>query len=99
MVAPVSGAGGVAGIGGITSSQAPEPTQPGFVEKVGGALESVSEAERHADALVQDVAAGGDTSVHELMVATTKATLNVELLVELRNKAIEAYQDVMRMQV
>ncbi len=99
MVAPITGTGGISGIGGVTPSQAPERTQPGFAEKIGGALESVSEAERQADALAQDVAAGGETSVHELMVATTKATLSVELLVELRNKAIEAYQEVMRMQV
>ncbi len=99
MVAPVSGTGGIGGIRGISAAPAPEQTQPGFAAKVGGALESVSEAERQADALARDVAAGGDTSVHELMVATTKATLSVELLVELRNKAIEAYQDVMRMQV
>ncbi len=97
MVAPISGTSGISGIGGVSTSRT--PTEPGFAEKIGGALESVSEAERQADALAQDVAAGGDTSVHELMVATTKATLSVELLVELRNKAIEAYQEVMRMQV
>ena len=99
MVAPVSGTGGIGGIQGIAATPTTERAESGFAEKVGGALESVSEAERHADALARDVAAGGDTSVHELMVATTKATLSVELLVELRNKAIEAYQDVMRMQV
>ncbi len=97
MVAPISGTSGISGIGGVSTPRT--PTEPGFAEKIGGALESVSEAERQADALAQDVAAGGDTSVHELMVATTKATLSVELLVELRNKAIEAYQEVMRMQV
>jgi flagellar hook-basal body complex protein FliE len=33
------------------------------------------------------------------MVATTKAALSVEMLVQVRNKAIEAYQEIMRMQV
>jgi flagellar hook-basal body complex protein FliE len=33
------------------------------------------------------------------MIATTKATLSVDMLVQMRNRAVEAYQEVMRMQV
>ena len=63
------------------------------------ALESVSQAEFNADALATDVALGGDTSVQELMVAMTKASLSVDLLVQVRNRAVEAYQEIMRMQI
>ena len=59
----------------------------------------MSAAEFEADAAATDVALGGDTSVHELMVAMTQASLSVELLVQLRNRAVEAYQEIMRMQI
>ena len=71
----------------------------GFGESIANALESVSAAEFEADMLAQDVATGGDTSVQELMVAMTKASLSVDLLVQVRNRAVEAYQEIMRMQL
>jgi flagellar hook-basal body complex protein FliE len=90
-VSPIAGPGSL--------GPAPAVAGPGFGEKIMGALEGVSGAEAEADRLVRDVATGGPTSVHELMVATTKAALSVEMLVQVRNKAIEAYQEIMRMQV
>lgn len=78
---------------------APDATTGNFGSTISNALESVSQAEFHADALAQDVATGGDTSVQELMVAMTKASLSVDLLVQVRNRAVEAYQEIMRMQL
>ncbi len=72
---------------------------PGFGQVIAGALDAVSAAEAGADAIAQDIAAGGDSGVHELMVAMTKASLSVELLAQVRNRALEAYQEIMRMQV
>ncbi len=82
-----------------TRPAAGAPGAPGFAEAVSGALDAVSAAEAQADAAVQDVAAGGETGVHDLMVAMTKASLSVELLAQARNRAVEAYQEIMRMQV
>ena len=99
MIPPISG---IAAAGATTpATAAGSVTAPGgnFGDTITSALESVSDAEFHADALAQDVATGGDTSVHQLMVATTKAALSVDLLVQVRNKAVEAYQEIMRMQI
>jgi flagellar hook-basal body complex protein FliE len=71
----------------------------GFTSSIRQALESVSAAERQADAIAVDIASGGDSGVHELMVATAKASLSVDLLVQVRNRAVEAYQEIMRMQI
>jgi len=71
----------------------------GFADSVRKALESVSAAERQADAIAVDIASGGNSGVHELMVATAKASLGVDLLVQVRNRAVEAYQEIMRMQI
>jgi flagellar hook-basal body complex protein FliE len=48
---------------------------------------------------VSDVLQGGPTPVHEAMVATEEASLSFEFLAEARNKIVEAYQQVMQMQV
>lgn len=71
---------------------------PGFADAVKNGLESVSNAERAADAAAVDVAAGTG-EVHQLMAATAKASLSMDLLVQTRNKAVEAYQEIMRIQV
>lgn len=102
MTSPIGSISGISGISGISPSST-QRTGPvdgtEFADKIGNALQSVSDGERAADVLAQDVAAGGDTPVHELMIATTKAQLGVETLVQVRNKAVEAYQEIMRMQV
>lgn len=76
----------------------PKPA-PGFEEGLGNALQGLSDAEKHADAVALDVATGGSASVHDLMIATTKASLSMELAVQVRNRALEAYQEIMRMQI
>ncbi len=48
---------------------------------------------------VTDVLQGGPTPVHDAMVATEEASLSFEFLGEMRNKMVEAYQQVMQMQV
>ena len=80
-------------------SAAPTADGPGFAERVGNAVQRVSDAERTADALAQDIATGGPTPVHELMVAMTKASLELDLMVQVRNRAVEAYQEIMRMPI
>ena len=82
-----------------TAADAAPGSPGGFGATIADALESVSQAEFNADMLAQDVATGGDTSVQELMVAMTKASLSVDLLVQVRNRAVEAYQEIMRMQL
>lgn len=99
MMNPVSGVS-AAGL----SSLAPKPTPSkaagqDFGEAIGSALQAVSKAENEADQLAVAVASGEDRSVSDLMVATSKATLSVELMSQVRNRALEAYQEIMRMQV
>jgi flagellar hook-basal body complex protein FliE len=62
-------------------------------------LNSVTSMTSGADQLAQGVATGQLTDVHSFTTAAAKAQLGVELTVSLRNRAVEAYQDIMRMQV
>lgn len=74
-------------------------SEAGFADAVSNALQSVSDAEHEADAIAEDIATGGDTGVHELMISMAKASLSVDLMVQIRNRAVEAYQEIMRMQI
>jgi flagellar hook-basal body complex protein FliE len=59
----------------------------------------VNSKQQTASQMVSDVLKGGPTPVHEAMVATEEASLSFEFLAEMRNKVVDAYQQVMQMQV
>lgn len=63
------------------------------------ALKGVTGLTGTADSLAQGVATGTLTDVHQFTAAAAKAQLGVELTVAVRNRAVEAYQEIMRMQV
>ncbi len=95
----VSAVGGIGATSGIPAAKVAPKADSGFGDIVGKAIETASKAEQKADRIATDIATGGSSSVHELMVATTEATLSLELMVQVRNKAVEAYQEIMRIQV
>lgn len=96
-IPPTGAAAPIAPLGGPTGS-APAAA-PGFGDALGRGLQQVSSAEHRVDALATDIATGGTASVHELMVATTEASLATDLLVQVRDRALEAYHEVMRLQL
>jgi flagellar hook-basal body complex protein FliE len=62
-------------------------------------LDSMQALQDNADGLAAQVASGDVQDIHQFTVAAAKANLAVELTTAIRNKAVEAYQDIMRMQV
>lgn len=72
---------------------------PGFTDALANGMQQVSNLEHQADALIQDVATGGPTKIHEVMVANAQSSLAVDLLVQVRDQGIQAYQEIMRMQL
>ncbi len=77
-----------------------DPTEVGgFGDSVGAALKGLGNAETRADAAALAGATGDLSSVSDYMVAATEAQLVTEVTVAVRNRAIEAFNDIMRMQV
>ena len=62
-------------------------------------LQQVQELQTKANTAATGVATGELTDIHQFTTASAKASLGVELTVALRNRAVEAYQEIMRMQV
>ena len=91
---------GPAPVGGPAAVTGPQQAaKPGFGDALTRGLSQVSSLEHGADSVAQSLATGGPAQIHDLMVATTKASIGVELLTAVRNRAVEAYQEVMRLQV
>jgi flagellar hook-basal body complex protein FliE len=63
------------------------------------AIDDLNGQQNTVDQLNQQFVKGELSDVHQLTIATEKASLGLELAVQVRNKVIEAYQDIMRMQV
>lgn len=70
-----------------------------FLDLLMGLIEKVNEDSQVADELALKFVRGGDVEIHDLMIALEKADLSLKMLIQVRNKLIEAYQEVMRMQV
>lgn len=69
-----------------------------FAETLGGALQKVDQLQLDADAQAEKVALGGG-NLHEMSLALEKADVSMRLAMKVRNKMIDAYQEIMRMSV
>lgn len=68
-----------------------------FGEVIKGAIQKVDQLEKEADQSVLDLLQG-KASIHETMIALQKADMSMQLLLNIRNKVIESYRDIMHMQ-
>lgn len=73
--------------------------KPSFYDHLKEAVEEVNQAQLESDKKATDLANGKDTNIHETMLAASQAELSFNLMVQVRNKALEAYQEIMRMPV
>lgn len=78
------------------TSEAPSKT---FTEFLKTSINEVDNLQLETDGAIQDLVSGKEKNVHEVMVAMEKASLSLELLVQVRNKVIAAYDEIKRMQI
>jgi flagellar hook-basal body complex protein FliE len=77
----------------------PSGAQKSFSSFLKDSIEKVNETQIQSDKLTEKLALGQDVDLHEVMIASQKASVTMQLTLEIRNKAVEAYQEMMRMQV
>ena len=70
-----------------------------FGDTLQEAVGKVNEMQKDADIKMQQLATGENTNISEVMVATEKADIALKLMMSVRNKMIDAYQEIMKMQV
>jgi flagellar hook-basal body complex protein FliE len=69
-----------------------------FAKVLQGYMQNVDTTLKQASDLTVKAAAGEITNIHDVTIASEKAKLALELTVTTRDKAVEAYQEIMRMQ-
>lgn len=65
----------------------------------GNSLNAVSNAKLEADRMQEDLAMGGPTSIHDAMIAAEKASLNMQMAIQVRNRILSAYTDITSMMI
>jgi flagellar hook-basal body complex protein FliE len=70
-----------------------------FGDSLKQAINQVNQSQIESDKMTEALAAGKNVELHDVMITAQKASVSMTLAVEVRNKAIEAYQEMMRMQV
>jgi flagellar hook-basal body complex protein FliE len=70
-----------------------------FDETLTQAVRDVNSLQGEASNAVQRMVRGEETDIHNVMIAVEKAKTSFDLLMEIRNKTIETYREIMRMQV
>ena len=85
---------------GITGAGERSPASSGTFSKiVQGFINDPNTQQVQADNSVELLATGQSDSIHATMLALTTADLSLRVFMEVRNKVIDAYQEVMRMQL
>lgn len=70
-----------------------------FSQMLGKLVNEVAEAQHNSNSAVKELHAGGEKNLHEVMIAMEQADISLRYLVQVRNKALEAYQEISRLQV
>ncbi|MDJ0874213.1 MAG: flagellar hook-basal body complex protein FliE [Desulfobacterales bacterium] len=81
------------------SSNPAKDAAPGFGNLLEQALDDVTQKHVAADQAVSDLVAGKSQDIHNVMIATQKADIGFQLLMQVRNKVVGAYETIMRMQI
>lgn len=78
-------------------------SSPSIADKFSGAMEKAIKATdteiQHANEMSEALAAGENVGLHETMIAVERADVALRTFVAVKNRVVEAYQEVMRMQV
>ncbi|CEA04447.1 Flagellar hook-basal body complex protein FliE [Metalysinibacillus saudimassiliensis] len=77
----------------------PEVAQQNFAASLKDAIAKVNDQQITSDKMTSKLINGGNVELHDVMIASQKASVTLNATIEVRNKVIEAYQEIMRMSV
>jgi flagellar hook-basal body complex protein FliE len=85
-------------LGGSAATDAPEQSSQGksFGQWLQSAIGDVNAAQNRSDDLTTRFASGEPLDVHQVMIASQEASVSLQLATEVRNKIVEAYQELSR---
>src|SRR5688572_5756942 len=96
MAAPITGISGIS-IPEITSPASPASSGGAFQDVLSNAIQSVEGFGKNASASVERFLSGEGEELHSTILTAQRAELSFELFLQMRNKVVNAYQEIMRM--
>ncbi|MEX1213287.1 MAG: flagellar hook-basal body complex protein FliE [Balneolaceae bacterium] len=88
--------------GRLSPTEAPQATgdqDESFSDMLSGAIRSVDETMKESDQATADFVAGKTENVHDVMIAMQRSQVSFQMMVEIRNKVLDAYHEISRMQI
>ncbi len=83
-----------------SSNQSPDiKSGSNFKEAVTNFVEEVNNLQLNANSKIESFVKGEESDIHEVVTAVEEANIAFQMLVEMRNKLLESYKDITRMQV
>ncbi|MDM8534705.1 flagellar hook-basal body complex protein FliE [Clostridiaceae bacterium HSG29] len=86
-------------IGSFSENSNDKTKSINFAEMLNDAINKVNDEQVNADKMGELLAEGKVDNVHEVMIATQKAELTLNLAIEIKSKILEAYKEIMRLQI
>lgn len=87
------------GLGNVSTPQPGVQAGRSFSDLLGQMVQDVSAKQANAAGAVEGVLTGQNVPLHQAMIAMEEASVSFQLMVEVRNKLLESYQELMRMQI
>ena len=76
-----------------------QPSGESFSTMLGKMVSEVNDKQINASSAVNNLQSGNNVSLHQAVIAMEEANVSFQLMVEVRNKVLDAYQEIMKMQV
>ncbi|MCA1009230.1 flagellar hook-basal body complex protein FliE [Halobacillus halophilus] len=83
----------------INPGSSPAEAQVKFADQLKNAIDQVNHTQLESDQKTKALANGEVENLHEVMITSKKASITMQTSIEVRNKVVEAYKEIMRMQV
>jgi flagellar hook-basal body complex protein FliE len=96
---PEWGVGKIGGLGDQIQAPGQAAPQGDFGGALGAQLDKLSQAQGDGAQAAQSLATGGATDVSSVVMAVERARLSMQLASQIRNKAVESYQEIFHTQV
>lgn len=83
----------------LKAQRTPFESQQSFSAMLNDAIHQVDQTQKVSDTMTAKLVKGEDVDLHNVMIAAQKASIALNATVEMRNKVVEAYQEIIRMPV
>jgi flagellar hook-basal body complex protein FliE len=83
----------------ITPAATASSSSSSFTDMLGKAVQEVNGKQAAANDAINGLLSGQNVSMHQAMISMQEANVSFQLMVEVRNKLLDSYQEIMRMQI